>query len=621
MLVALAAHGLAARPPLTSLRRAAGANDESALAELLERTGASAADVDHDVDESGRSALHHACWRGALGNVRRLLDLGCDVNRWSTGMHSYGKTPIFYAITRDRDPVVELLLERGAKTRILNNKGQSVLSLAASHLSPVTVAVVEAAEAAEGDGTDAWSARLARLPEAERPVLREGGWLDFIASHPDGERYGDLDPRFLSSAAHDELVAAGCARTRLSVCPTTREGRRLKKHLPGTIDGADGACRDWKRLATEGRGGGRQAGRGAAAMARAHASASPAADASASAIPSAAQLAHALDSALEPLVGLFARSGGGADAAAAADGAAAADANAASAATASSNSNANANAKAAANSGAAGNAAPAATATAAEAAEAAAEATAAASVEAEAGASTAAAAALGDSGGPPAPTSAELAGAVDALVLRLRSRKGPWLQQAALRVGRAAGIGRPAGSGTAAALLRAAAAHCGGAEGGGAEGGGAVVVGGSGGAVAVAEGGAAAAAAALAEGDAALLEAPSSEMATAYPCSRDPAIVSLRRRLLLQAANAPTEAEAARAATQASQAAALAAAQNAAWAEAVVAAEARRKARVASLVVEAAVPPPVRFVDDVGGLRAVREALARATLVGVDTEW
>ena len=182
----------------------------------------------------GRSALHHACWRGAIGNVRTLLDLGCDINSWSTGLYSYGKTPIFYAITRDRSNVVELLLEHGARTRILNNKGQSVLSLAASHLELATVSAVEAAEKAEGELDAAWVARLSQLREEERPIVRSGGWLDFRASHPDGETYGDLDPRFLTADELEAISAIGGVLGRLSVNPTTREGRRLKKLAPGT---------------------------------------------------------------------------------------------------------------------------------------------------------------------------------------------------------------------------------------------------------------------------------------------------------------------------------------------------------------------------------------------------
>ena len=82
-------------------------------------------------------------------------------------------------------PIFEVLLERGARTRIVNNKGQSVLSLASSHLSPHAIALVEAAEAAEGDLDAAWMSRLDALPDADRPLLRSGGWLDFAATHPD----------------------------------------------------------------------------------------------------------------------------------------------------------------------------------------------------------------------------------------------------------------------------------------------------------------------------------------------------------------------------------------------------------------------------------------------------
>jgi len=72
--------------PITSLRRAAGAKDAAALLQLLDKLGVvDAASMDADCDESGRSPLHHACWRGSVSNVERLLDLGCDFDAWSTG--------------------------------------------------------------------------------------------------------------------------------------------------------------------------------------------------------------------------------------------------------------------------------------------------------------------------------------------------------------------------------------------------------------------------------------------------------------------------------------------------------------------------------------------------------
>jgi hypothetical protein len=86
MLMALAAGVTAvSNSPITSLRRAAGATDAAAPAELLHRLALDASLVDADCDESGRSALHHACWRGSVRNVERLLDLGCDIDAWSTG--------------------------------------------------------------------------------------------------------------------------------------------------------------------------------------------------------------------------------------------------------------------------------------------------------------------------------------------------------------------------------------------------------------------------------------------------------------------------------------------------------------------------------------------------------
>ena len=66
------------------------------------------------------------------------------------------------------------LLERGAATKIVNNKGQSVRALARSHLKPETYAAIVAAE--EKD-------------------TRE--WINWRLTKSDGLTYGDLDARFL----------------------------------------------------------------------------------------------------------------------------------------------------------------------------------------------------------------------------------------------------------------------------------------------------------------------------------------------------------------------------------------------------------------------------------------
>jgi hypothetical protein len=198
--------------------------------------------------------------------------------------------------------VVELLLSRGARLRILNNKGQSVLSLASTHLSPRVLAKVEAAEAAEGGLPPRWIDRLRSLPPGARPLVCAAGWVDFQSSHPDHQTYGDLDPRFYLGKAHPDgrkctepdadfysgeggaggpgrqtphivgglpVPPTGHARhtvggsdlvTRLAVDPTSREGRRLHKHMPGARSLA------WFPPArgdtVGGRGGGDTAGRG-----------------------------------------------------------------------------------------------------------------------------------------------------------------------------------------------------------------------------------------------------------------------------------------------------------------------------------------------------------------------
>lgn len=130
-----------------AVRRAAGGTDLAALAALIE--GWSGADLNACVDGSGKSPLHQAAWRGDPRNVVLLLDRGAHIEAISTGEFSFGKTPVFFAITRSRDEVVSLLLERGASVRIINNKGQTPLSLGTSHLRPETLRQLADHEEAE----------------------------------------------------------------------------------------------------------------------------------------------------------------------------------------------------------------------------------------------------------------------------------------------------------------------------------------------------------------------------------------------------------------------------------------------------------------------------------------
>jgi 3'-5' exonuclease len=122
------------------------------------------------------------------------------VNVYSQGEFSYGKTAIFFAATQSRVDVMEYLLAReNAKVTIVNNKGQSVRSIAASHHMPLSV--------------------MERIEELE--IQQQDDWWNFRATHSDGLEYGDLDPRFLDRPLRPEDVV-----TPLAVNPTTKETRK-----------------------------------------------------------------------------------------------------------------------------------------------------------------------------------------------------------------------------------------------------------------------------------------------------------------------------------------------------------------------------------------------------------
>ena len=132
-------------------------------------------DVNSRCSNSGKTPLMIAAWRGHIDVVRSLLDHGAEIDTHvSRNLGSLGKTAIFFACTRCRDAVVRLLLQRGARVTIVNNKGQTLRSLAATHLEKDTRLEIEKIECEQ---------------------ISKKGWLDF-SSQDDGQVYGDLDPRF-----------------------------------------------------------------------------------------------------------------------------------------------------------------------------------------------------------------------------------------------------------------------------------------------------------------------------------------------------------------------------------------------------------------------------------------
>ena len=161
------------------LRKAAGSKDPSILPTFLKNHPVSLPDLD-DTLYDGRAALHMACWTGAIENISLLLEMGCNINIVATRSHNYGKTPMFFAATRSREDVVNLLLDRGSNVLIVNNKGQSVYSIACSHdFSSELVQRIKQKEIEQEDSSKGMR-----------------GWVDYKKTHPDGNVYGDLDLRF-----------------------------------------------------------------------------------------------------------------------------------------------------------------------------------------------------------------------------------------------------------------------------------------------------------------------------------------------------------------------------------------------------------------------------------------
>ncbi len=207
--------GNAATRDYSKLRRAAASQSLSKLKELIALGRWKAKEIDENDaynqskgkqkqrQHASKSALHMAAWKGCLDNVKYLVeDVGCDINAYSKQEFSYGKTAIFFALTQSRPDVTAYLLQKGAKVTIVNNKGQSVLSLAASRFQ-------------DSESEDI-------LETIQTLEEEQGDWWNFRASHSDGFEYGDLDPRFFEDRPLKETDVV----TPLAINPTTKKTRK-----------------------------------------------------------------------------------------------------------------------------------------------------------------------------------------------------------------------------------------------------------------------------------------------------------------------------------------------------------------------------------------------------------
>ncbi|MEL6304773.1 MAG: ankyrin repeat domain-containing protein [Bacteroidota bacterium] len=86
------------------------------------------------------SSFCKAVIRGDIETVKKLIDLGEDVNQ-----KSLGKTPVHFAARYNRVEVLELLLANGANVRTLCDKGRSAMDYAKLSGATEVMDVIESA--------------------------------------------------------------------------------------------------------------------------------------------------------------------------------------------------------------------------------------------------------------------------------------------------------------------------------------------------------------------------------------------------------------------------------------------------------------------------------------------
>ena len=199
---------------------------------------------------NGKTALHMAASTGHLDNLKYLVqDMGCNVNVIATGIHSYGKTALFFACTKTRPLHMQFLLDHGAQVKIVNNKGQSVRSLAYSHFvlsddqpSSSSLQTVHDSIATSPDMTKTnilnktiWQ-RIQELEESDPTP-----WINYRTTHSDGLIYGDLDPRFVDPSVVGVSTLEKTPHWPYSLHPTTRETRRgnFARNNPNYVSNVD----------------------------------------------------------------------------------------------------------------------------------------------------------------------------------------------------------------------------------------------------------------------------------------------------------------------------------------------------------------------------------------------
>ncbi len=76
--------------------------------------------------------------KGDLETVKKLIELGSDVNEKSDGM-----TPLMYAARYNRTDIIKMLVEKGAKIKTKNSKGYTAMKFAKQSNAKEAVALLE----------------------------------------------------------------------------------------------------------------------------------------------------------------------------------------------------------------------------------------------------------------------------------------------------------------------------------------------------------------------------------------------------------------------------------------------------------------------------------------------
>jgi len=87
------------------------------------------------IDDYNTSVLHEACHRKRFEVAKYLIEQGAEINTMTTEGSGYvAKTPLQHALQNKYDPLILLLLEKGADVNTRNSNNDTVLHMAISNL-------------------------------------------------------------------------------------------------------------------------------------------------------------------------------------------------------------------------------------------------------------------------------------------------------------------------------------------------------------------------------------------------------------------------------------------------------------------------------------------------------